>query len=149
MATAQIDLQAFCGEQPHDRYVLDRQFVRGGWRYATDKNIIVRVPANGEHDTICTDRKKTFPPVNWLPWLHTSKELVWQPWPKRHDRFLLPRQTKRRLGGSYVGAEYDDLVRDLPDVEYAKTPFVAADGSRCKAILFRFDGGEGILMPTT
>lgn len=43
-----IDLSIFCGE--HGRFDFDKPFVRGGFTYATDGRIIVRVPST-EVDT--------------------------------------------------------------------------------------------------
>lgn len=74
-AKTTIDLQPFCAKE-RSRYSIEIPFVQGGFRYATNSRIIVRVPADGEPDTVVDDFK--FPDAGILPW-RPAGEL--RPWP--------------------------------------------------------------------
>ncbi len=52
------DLTPFCARSD-SRYVISTPWVAGGWRYAADGRIAVRVPAGGEPDTV--DERKLPP----------------------------------------------------------------------------------------
>lgn len=60
MEVTEIDLKAFCGTGKEWRYALGEPFVRGGFKYATDTQVCVRVPTD-EPDT--PTGEKRFPNV--------------------------------------------------------------------------------------
>jgi len=45
-----VDLKRFCASETYGEHTFGEPFVVGGWRYATDGRIAVRVPAPGEPD---------------------------------------------------------------------------------------------------
>lgn len=70
-ATNTIDLTKFCGKAS-SAYPFAEPFVAGGWRYATDGRICVRVPAAGEPDSdkVVKHVEQSFahPRDNAIPW---------------------------------------------------------------------------------
>jgi hypothetical protein len=76
MLATEIDLQAWCHKE---REPLSAPFVRGGFRYATDGQAMIRLPAPGEPDTdnpLIPDSSKIFDP---------AESLTFAPWPADWD----------------------------------------------------------------
>ena len=154
-----INLKPFCAK-PGGRYSLDAPFVIGGWLYATDGAVIVRIPATSEPD-VGLERKVPRKLEAYLPTV--ADDATWHAFPKvkeclpcaGHGFIDVPcptcgQDTKKmceckataiRLGPAEVAEYYASLIASLPGVQYVK-PATAND-----IVRFRFDGGEGSVMP--
>jgi hypothetical protein len=158
-----IDLQTFCIAKDSGRYSLESPFSRGDWTYATNGHIAVRVPRRADVDEGSTS-------VERLGWAPSNATYVSAP------RFELPRSpevdcekcdgrgTKHDCPGCSCKCEHCDgtavepekftvgigegifsakflrLILGLPGVELG--PIHSRE-----PMPFRFEGGEGLLMP--
>lgn len=168
---SKIDLTPFCSADK-SRYSIHKPFVQGGCLCATDGYILVRVPSK-EPDTIAGDPGLHLPNVHEkVPWKQRG---AWRPWPRR-NRVGAPRHCPtcagkgsyicgkckyeracpdcggegklyddvfQSINGRHVGVRCDDLIRTLPKRQYRHVPNPNPE----HPILFRFTGGEGLLMP--
>jgi hypothetical protein len=81
IAETEIDLTRFCAEENRFAAAMDRPWVNGGWRYACDGRIGVRVPAPSEADSKppfglrFPPAAEIFAPVSW-------EGLKLSPWPE-------------------------------------------------------------------
>lgn len=160
-------LGAFCGE-PDARYFMQLPYVQCGWRYATDGRIVVRVPSPGEPDTP-EPAEGRLPPDLLYDFPAQIEEMI--PWPApeytigecdacrgtgkelcrvcdsetRHECSACAGAGKVPIGLNvgywFIAARYDRLIRDLPGVMFCN------EGTSSGPLYFRFDGGEGLVMP--
>lgn len=79
MTTTQIDLQKFCERDETPRYDINQPWVEGGWRYATDGRVLVRVPAPDEPDSPRPVNNKKRPRAFEI--LQPAVDGDWEPWP--------------------------------------------------------------------
>lgn len=143
-----VDLMRFCGRQNVAGLEIVAPFVIDGWRYATDGVVCVRVPAEN-----CKDSKGSFPPVKSLPWGKLVNPTLWpepayQFRPMRGEKpvddwkwEVYPRSQK--VAGRLIRPHYHWLIADLPGVRYSEA------GAPLQPLLFKFRGGEGLLMPVS
>jgi len=68
-----MNLQLFCDETSR-RYAIDKPAVRGGWQYATDGRIVVRVPSEA------ADTGGKYPKVEWVFDNFPACEASWPTW---------------------------------------------------------------------
>lgn len=59
--TNAVSIAAFTAAGSLGRYYLDREWIRAGWRYATDGRCAARIPADGEPDTPDEGPQAMFP----------------------------------------------------------------------------------------
>jgi hypothetical protein len=155
-----IDLTRFCDPEIR-RYDMSRPITLGGFTYATDARILIRVPTLNEPDS--PPGEKPFPDCSkQLDWVNQPCDLEWLPfpaepafygtaagwcecptcgevtiWKEEQGVFLdLPGSQ----GTCKIGREYADLLATLPNLQYQIT------GPE-EPIRLRFDGGHGALMP--
>jgi hypothetical protein len=140
-----IDLSAFCEpDGPWSRFNVATPFVQGEpgnvARYATNCRICVRVPIDWGERLEGSEHKR--PPAYALPWWNHDERRGWRPWPKADylcGEFM--QYQRMHAAGIYVDAEYHHLITEkLGEVEFCVT-------GDAEPILFRFDGGTGVLMP--
>lgn len=160
-ALTEIDLKRFCGQADMGRYNFSSPYVRGGFKYAGSPTLIVRVPSNGEAET---ERKEpSFPP--------NPEKLAWQspddaelvPWPAAGYVFeerevmvdedwgdgqypsgefaFYPSTARQVVGVQILATKLHYKVSTLPNVRYLP------GGKAIEPVYFRFDGGEGLVMP--
>lgn len=143
-----INLQPFCFPSGSgSRYSIDKPWVKGGIRYATDGRVCVAIPATGQPDS---DGK--FPNASEIMEMF-RRDGAFLPWPRElslddariesggidvdgeeFERLFI----KQKIGTLYIDALYSKKISQLPSVRY-----IAGE----KAVYFQFDGGEGVLMP--
>lgn len=187
-----IGLRKFCEREPNTRYAINDPWNAGGFTYATDCRVCIRVPT-AEPDTPRGERK--FVPAADVvnPIDRVSK---WHPWPAverceacngdggkvipagpcgecngrgfeiceecgSDDKIIcgrcdgaktLPERFERceacvyerigGFGGRQIARHYASLIGTLPNVCWGG----AKDGPE-EPLFFRFDGGEGVVMP--
>ncbi len=162
-----IDLQRFCSSE--DSYMspkTGRPWTRGDWTYATNGHVIVRLPEIAE----ITDNKEA-PNATGLQWGsvvtddqwmkidHIKLELVdceecegGEKTPhdcpdcscecESCDNGKVFDKSDVQVGSKKVQAKYLTLLQSLPGI------LVAPDATPAwECIPFKFDGGEGLLMP--
>lgn len=142
-------------------------------RLKTDKPDDVSRQTTGLRRYLRDDETKV-PDIEGLGWKHAELN-DWQPWPEAayedgevsceadgcdSDYIEFAEDSKCKscngkgytigpyyqpIGAIWIGARYDRLIRQLPGVEYSFGDVKSYDLNT--AILFRFDGGEGIIMP--
>lgn len=167
------ELQKFCDTNTyHEAYGITKPFSRGEWTYATNGHICVRIPrisAITHEASVSKSAEKLFADAK-------ARTAVWQPLPdfelkrsvcntcggtgytkgcgkdaelsfKCEDcdgsgEIKLPGKyiVQGSNGTTQISAIYLDMIKDLPNVMIA--PYDETSG-----FLFRFDGGEGMLMP--
>lgn len=175
MKTTAIDLDLFCDHDPdRARYQLNKPFVQDGVRYATDSRIAVAVTAADEPDTVPEFSK--LPLMTKAHFGHDTVK-KWSPLPERATdceecRGVGRAECNRCYGSGTcecdMGHEHDcqncddgkmtckcfvtfgeydvatwlvEKMRTLPGVEWG------VGAKRKDAVLFRFDGGTGTVMP--
>lgn len=157
-----INLTEFCEDLPWWNCDSSRPFVFSGYRHATDARICIRVPAIGEFDTSpgnrpfppCEMRFQDFPTIaDWTRWPAPNQEdehaicavcagtggmgsIVCEHC-SGEGRWL---ERKQLIGSKFIDVRYDQKIRALPNAHFSSP----ADEP---AIYFRFDGGEGVVMP--
>ena len=160
-----IDLQKFCCK-PHDnRYNLEHPFSRGEWTYATNGHIAVRVPRVAD-----SFDNKDSPAAETLSWPTAGMKFTAAPkieiprlkeWEcqtcdgrgSKHDCpdcncscdvcFGTGQQIEKisvGVGPSVFNARYVSLALALPNLEFGPL-------HKIEPVPFRFDGGQGLLMP--
>jgi hypothetical protein len=157
--TPLVDLDYYCEPGLSQKYEFAKPFVRGGWKYAGDNVLCIRVPAGREATTKADD----VPPFASLPWVLTTETNL-SPWPAAEyvfakawvtasdseededdpDNDVLtwePTKTHQWVGKFWVACENHYRVSILPNVRFLNS------GDPKNGIYFRFDGGEGIIMP--
>ena len=126
-----IDWQLFCGDHGGQRsraaWVFDKPFFLNGHLYATDGCIAIRAPR--KRGPRC---KGTPPPVEKLSWRH-AKLKRWAPLPEP--------PVLQQIAGRWFAPQTLTRIATLPNVRYSPT------GKYPRALLFAFDGGEGMVMP--
>ena len=164
-----VDLQQFCADGT-SRYNFHRPFVKGGFLWATDARILVRVHSD-EPDTVPEHGK--FPNVMavWEPGFDSAGEFV--PLPNlRYElvaceecggcgRYICPTCEHEddcsecdgsgevfspcwlKIGANSFAAELIDKLKRLPGISVV---IQGADGFK-KPMSFRFDGAEGLISP--
>lgn len=172
--TKTIDLKPFC-DPDSVCYALVTPWNSGGWTYATDGHVLVRIPT-GDPDTSDDKRRPAIP----QEWFATEREWKWTTWPKRRrcqecggagDRqtkcdhcsaasrkrcadcdgtglITLDcrcRETGKEICGVKISDHYAWLIGRLPGVECHVNDAPYPDGERGFLIL-RFDGGEGVIV---
>lgn len=140
---AEINLKAFCGIKGETKFDIDAPFFVGGFVYATDTRIIVRMP--GKHRNSSGLR---LPDVASI-WTPRPTTLIW-PAPtydwKRRERpdtssdfwGWTPDPSHQEICGQVVRSTYHYLISRLPNVKFSP-------GKRNWPIYFTFDDGEGML----
>ena len=159
MNTTTIDLQSFCSKTvPY----LDHPFSKGAFTYATDRFMLIRVPLRPE----CPEQDK--PTKEKLDAVADFDAPVSQ-WEKlpvipepvpcefcRDGRCYCPccgeedcgkcdgsghAKASVKIGERTIDARFLRKIATLPNVE------IAPEGLKDTAMLFRFDGGVGCVMP--
>jgi hypothetical protein len=151
--TPLVDLDYYCDPDGGTRYDFTQTFVRNGWRYATDNVLCVRVPAIGEPDT-----EGEVPPCHTFHWPLPPHDAL-KPWPEAEYVFAKawvstddfddssdvltfePTPEYQRVGDFEVACVNHYRVSILPNVLFLDHTEPA------NGIFFRFDGGEGFVMP--
>ncbi len=179
----------FVGEYWRTAYRFDLPFAQGGFLFATDSRVLIRVPTSRRDDLPPADvgqRQREFPPVAKVWNDYASTEGEWRPWPEQQwlidpaetcgtlegeecvncegagctacvgTGYESPAKTCRvcrgtgfwmaqRVAGRTVAAKFDWKLRQcLP------SPLEFLDdglGDGKNPVRFRFNGGEGLLMP--
>lgn len=163
-----IDLQKFCSTRS-DRKSICQPWSEGEWTYATDGRVIVRVPRRADvpenpdapknvNKTIfdCNPNDGKFQP---LPTFTAPKKVtcdncggdgqcVCSACDAQHDcgcckgtGTVLETLPGVKFGNQLVNPKYLALIADLPSA-------VLANGTKkYETVTFKFDGGEGRLMP--
>ncbi len=134
-----VKLDAFCVQEELRSFpglVKPFQLPNDPWLYATDGMIAVRVPADAQEDPT-TGRVPRG--VADLPW-HPPDDAKWATWPRK-SHYDDDGATRQKIGDAVIDAHYDRLIRKLPAVRWTTGRKPGA------AIVFRFAGGEGVLMP--
>ena len=133
-----INLKKFCYQMGSGRVKeqLGQPWSRGGFTYASNFHIIVRVPRVKD---VPGNRKA--PKAEGLNWNRRTKKSDW----KRIPDILKvnPEYGGRgvRLGWHVFDEKYLKMIKRLPE------PEIAVGVKKYTAVPFRFSGGEGILMP--
>ncbi|BEV44809.1 hypothetical protein [Afipia carboxidovorans] len=171
-----IDLQKFCGSDD-TLSLLSKPFTQGAYTYATDRAVIVRVPkVDGVaqlDSVVAIDADRPFkhfsdqsfaplPKLN-LPPLSGPKVVACTECDGRgteHDcpdcncvcdacdgtgKEEVETKISTSLGGATLQLKYVHLIASLPRVEISTQLAASLNGP----VFFRFDGGEGALMPMT
>lgn len=180
-AQMHIDLTPFC-DPDGTRYSLDRPWILGGWRYATDGRICIRIKTNSPDNVewkrgscrdwyVRTDDRDEprVPDVSGIGWKHFLID-DWQPWPDANyvdgnvpceadgcdvdydpsacqaceGKGTVTGPAYQQMGQAWIAVKYDKLIRQLSGAEWS---FGGVDHENETPVLFRFDGGEGIIMP--
>ena len=144
-----IDLTPFC-DAKSVRYELAEPFVFHGWKYATDGKILIRVPSRAKDTTgrkvptgswgvekICERLSKA---KKWhkLKRVAACKECKGKGESDGMDCDCRNEYAEPDFSGVKISKHYCYLISRLPGAEWA-----ANDDT---SILFRFTGGEGVLM---
>ena len=163
-----IDLQPFCGREPERPY-RQQPWSRGEWTFATNGRIIVRVPRRsevGENKDApdaavlfkkCEERSNA--PHTQLPAAKAPKTDP-EPClicggegkehscpncacvcPNCHGSGEVPPEFSVGLGPAAFAGNYFLMMQRLPSIE------VSTKISKEEPLAFRFDGGDGLLMP--
>ena len=161
------ELKQFCSRDPC-RPNLYSPCSRGEWTYATDGHIAVRVP----RIEVTIDTPKYYPPIETLPF--ADAETIFTPAPKIAIPEIGSRECERcsgrghqhdcpdckcecegcggtgqgyerasvGIGTAVFDAKYIALILRLPNIQFASPP------KEIEPMAFRFNGGDGVLMPT-
>lgn len=158
-----IDLQKFVSKDMQ-RSTIEKPWTRGGFTYATNGHIIVRVPARADVPEVMTA-----PDATKLKWgvVGESVPIPDLPEPTMEecgDCFAIeedmkdceeckgtgkvPKYHDVEVGGASFSAEYLALIKALPGYRFypVKNDFSKVRYS-ANPSPFTFDGGEGLLMP--
>lgn len=165
-----IDLQKFCGRE-HERAYLQKPWSRGEWTYATNGKLMVRiprrpdVPAADEQNPAAEKAEQLFVESN--PWECSPAPKIKLPEPSddeceecdgrgtAHDcptcqcpcSFCIGGQ-RRPYHGVYVSiGEVDFKADDIALIVDLPALYLSNSLSREHPMAFRFNGGEGLLMP--
>ena len=170
-STEDINLGQFCASRdslisPISRFDIYEPFALGGFEYATDGVVCVRVP------TAADDATGKLPPVGALPWEQegdtvevscerkvqkcpwcdgSGTEFEWQkilperPCEQCHGSGKISHPPYVLLGGQWFAGRYIRPLSELPNARLVCPPDIAADSITPR--LIRFDGGEAMLMP--
>lgn len=136
----QTQLRKFCGgtEDNNRHYVVNKTFVKNGWRYATDCRIAVRIRTDAS-DT----KRKNIPPIEGIFRKFTKGRFL--AYPPLSIRASPEKVKVCAVGKQWIKLKYDKLIRPLRNVRYAPGGKL---GPRFNgSIRFIFDGGQGIVMP--
>lgn len=130
-----IDLTPFCASPEANRWQIESPWSRGKWTYATNGNIVVRIPRDPE-----VPENKLAPSAMPLFTAHFKGARAFQPF----ERTPLVGGGKVRLGGRVLNAKYLRLIAALPEPEIA-----AEFGTTTDPLPFRFarGSGHGLVMP--
>lgn len=157
-----INLKPFCNTNNEDMFQAKTSlpFHQGGWTYATDRRIILRLPQRRDIKEV-SDKP---PDLNKskLPWIHDNVS-QWIPLPTEIPPLLKEKcycggdykecldcngsgeEEKPEavpVGGKLISNKYLLLIKTLPN------PMLAPDATKnLEACLFKFDGGVGLIMP--
>lgn len=172
-----MDLKSFCGREESRPY-MSLPFSVGEWTYATNGHICIRIPRVPEIGE-CTEEKLPIAAVKLfdalpsdgfvpLPPIKIEHE-EWEECPecdgRGHDHDCPSCQcvcddcdgtgVPKEGHGTSVGVNdvifhgiYVAKLQKLPNVAITK-PLLEVSYTSVKGVFFRFDGGEGILMPMT
>lgn len=162
-----IVLERFCGWT--SRFATEFPWVSGGYKYATDSYICVRMKS-AMADSV--QGEKPFPNIlSAVSWDEFNAVADWQPWPALSlvdgiesctdcdgegllcDKCVYGAVIRRCLqpvADLHINEEYDTSIRALPNVVFTVGEY-PADHERHQAsgeiVMFKFDGGEGAVLP--
>ena len=130
-----IDLNKFCASETSRYPNMRRPFTRGDFTYATNGDVVVRIPA--------------VPSVGLNENAPAAEKLQWWDLVITNDQWLSIQDLESNLlgeevtiGSKSISSLYLQLLQELPGI------LVAPDATPKKnAIPFKFDGGCGLLMP--
>lgn len=171
-----MDLAPFCGQDESRPYLM-QPFASGSWTYATDDRILVRIPRRDEDPAASEDNKAVKPaeemfndiPVDGFEPLpavkievneyeecavcdgrgteHECPSCQCQCLDCRGTGHPIPGlDTSVDIGGSIYCGEQILLLQALPNI-VLHSPTREIKSTVLKAAFFRFDGGEGVIMP--
>jgi hypothetical protein len=163
----EIYLKPFCSVEVDSRYAIDSPFNVGGYTFATDGRIAIRIPS-AEPDSQPVDKRR-FPRMDGLEWFHDRYPASeWQPWP-------FPNYAKLGTALDECGDKTSDfqhsgnssaymrlemplangelqprichiaIARDILIRAFLPNPQFICEPERDR-VLIKFDGGEAILM---
>jgi hypothetical protein len=163
-----VSLEMFCSQ---DRPELSRPFSIGAWTYASDGYVLVRVPRRDDvSERAAPDASRLFPddapkpryrpaPKFTIPETIQREEKCWycRGTGKKHGERCptcqcedctscsgtgrLTKLETVKIGYAVFQARYISWLQSLPNLEVAK------HRGGIEPLRFRFDGGEGLLMP--
>lgn len=138
----EIDLMKFCSSDIGLKK-LGTPWTAGDWTYASDGRVMIRVPRRDEVT------RRDGPPMTNIGWPHASLN-DWEDLP------LFPKTEWKechvcsgsirvdapvKFGERYINSYYLELISTLPNVRASRA------GRHAEPMMFRFDGGEGQVMP--
>ncbi|MBU1801514.1 MAG: hypothetical protein KKA97_04585 [Actinobacteria bacterium] len=135
MARAKVDLGPFCRKGKH-RYAIGEPFVQGGYLYATDGVMAVRMPTRRKRDT-----RGALPQIGLVFRYRGGRRKQW-PWSGEEQEPILVDEDER--GGLYLARWRARLIAALPEVEW----LVLRVDRPPHSVRFVFRGGEGVVMLT-
>jgi hypothetical protein len=130
-----INLEVFCDPNDPSRPWLGQPFSAGAWTYATDGHIMVRVP---RLDDIAES-------PDAAPKAESHRERCPSCNCKCHrcdgtGKLTFAGFHRTTIGKALYNSKYVSLLQTLPQLELGQP-------HRSNPLPFRFDGGEGLLMP--
>lgn len=148
------NLKPFCISPDWGRVELEEPFSRGGFSYATNGHVLIRVPrlvdVTSERGPASDDLfVRAFSPSEWLDVPDTGAPVMVRceycrgaaggcdecDFTGRIEPY-----TPIGVGDQFFQAKYLRLLRTLPGVKIGPT-------CQMKAARFQFDGGDGLIMP--
>lgn len=144
LTTNTIDLTKFCGELPTAFTGIDKPYIVGNWKYATDTRICIRIPIDNEVESPVAEVLKVaerffdnFPDDSQLVDYPTGDEGVTS---VKCGECGTIKVIHRDISGCRLSQKNDALLRSLSNVRIE-----TAEPGRNK-LLFTFEGGQGVVM---
>jgi hypothetical protein len=151
-----IDLKPFCAK---DREEIQKPWSHGGYTWATNGHIIIRVPENKDipDNPKAPDGMKVWPkepeeyfdipaipPVKYDPcqWCGEYEGVC----EECYGEARFERREGIRIGPTLYSSIYLRMIENFPEIKFG--PHIIKPGDRRpSAAIFKFKGGEGLLMP--
>jgi hypothetical protein len=161
----EIDIMQFCDTKPGLLWDLTKPFAQNGRVFASDYSCLISVP---ESSCELAGGDVRVPEVAQLP-LGTDGD--WHSWPDSHlwttpeglfdcphctdgcdhcsDTGITTGPALQQVGDVAIHGKYDRRIRELPGVRWRHVKMVQRTCYREPetVVAFRFDGGEGLVMP--
>jgi len=159
-----INLSTFCDTEEGFKYDMQKPFEQDDWTYATDSRICVRVrPQSGD----VRDSEISLPPASKLPWWDRDDLRGWQPISKgvivreewdycemclagtcgECENVRVPMRVVE-FGGKFFWGRLWDKMKTLGEVDAIVGPLdVGPAKDSYSPLVFRFDGGMGLISP--